>query len=469
MNKTPQRSPEGGKKKKKQRRREEAAVKHRGNPRRVAYDTLRVVRTDEAYANLVLPKAIAAAHLHPRDARLATELAYGTLRAQGTLDRIIATASGRDLASLRPDLVDALRLGAYQLLYTRIGAYAAVSTTVSLVKGAVSPKVSGLANAVLRKVGAKDLDEWGAAIVPETASATERLAFRHSHPEWIIRQYERLLPPGELAEALEANNEAPGVHLAVRPGRLHVKDLAYQTKGRLGRWSPYAVHLPGGDPARVPAVAAGAAGVQDEGSQVAALALARVDVEGRDETWVDLCAGPGGKTALLGSVAAERGARVQAVEVAEHRAELVRDNTDGMPVEVHRADGREWGSAGMADRVLVDAPCSGLGALRRRPESRWRKGEADLPDLIELQKALLANAIRLTRVGGVIAYVTCSPLQAETEEVVDALRRDNPVSAIAPPEPVASMPGAARGDYAQLWPARHGTDAMFIALLRREQ
>ncbi|MGF2952045.1 rRNA cytosine-C5-methyltransferase, partial [Mycobacterium sp. THU-M116] len=200
-----------------------------------------------------------------------------------------------------------------------------------------------------------------------------------------------------------------------------------------------------------------------------ARALALAPVPGDTGRWLDLCAGPGGKTALLAALGADQaGARVTAVEPSPRRADLVAENTRGLPVDVVRADGRESGLEPGFDRVLVDVPCTGLGALRRRPEARWRRQPADVPVLVKLQRELLVAAIALTRPGGVVLYATCSPHLAETVGVVaDALRR-HPVSAVdARPlfEPVA---GLGDGPHVQLWPHRHGTDAMFAAVLRRE-
>ena len=171
--------------------------------------------------------------------------------------------------------------------------------------------------------------------------------------------------------------------------------------------------------------------VQDEGSQLVARALTQAEVEGPDGgRWLDLCAGPGGKTALLAGIGAQQGARVTAVEPAARRAELVEQNTRGLPVDVLRVDGRDTGLPPGFDRVLVDVPCTGLGALRRRPEARWRRRPADVPELTKLQRELLSSAIALTRPGGVVLYATCSPHLAETVGVVaDALRRQ-PVTAL---------------------------------------
>ncbi|MCH7230042.1 hypothetical protein L0U85_04090 [Glycomyces sp. L485] len=437
----------------------------RPNPRHVAFDAIRAVSAEDAYANIVLPRLLAVTGLDSRDAALATELTYGTLRNLGTIEQVLEAAAGRSLDSLQADLVDALCLGAYQLLYTRVPTHAAVSTTVNLVKAAVSPRVSGLTNAVLRKVAARDLAAWLDRL--STGDRIGDLALRHAHPKWIVEEFDAVLGPDETAAALEADNVAPPVHLCAKPGRIDRDDLAGKTGGTPGRWSPYAVYLPGGDPGKFKAVATGRASVQDEGSQLVATALANVPMDGPDASWVDLCAGPGGKTALLGALAAQRGASVDAVEIAPHRAELVAKAAKGLPVTVHTGDGRDFGPRGTADRVLVDAPCSGLGALRRRPEARWRKRRSDIDDLSRLQRELLEAAIGLVRPGGTVAYVTCSPARAETAEVVTGVLKAGGVELLEAQSITRTVPDSDRDGFVQLWPQRHGTDAMFLALLRR--
>jgi 16S rRNA (cytosine967-C5)-methyltransferase len=218
----------------------------------------------------------------------------------------------------------------------------------------------------------------------------------------------------------------------------------------------------------VAAVREGLAAVQDEGSQLAALALTRAPLDGRDAAWLDMCAGPGGKAGLLAAVRPP-GVRLTAADRAPHRADLVRRTLHGAPdTEVLVADGREPPRrAGSFDRVLLDAPCTGLGALRRRPEVRWRRGPDDVAPLAALQRELLDAALASVRPGGVVAYVTCSPHADETVAVVEraARRTDVDVLPVAPLFP--EVPEVARGDFGQLWPHRHGTDAMFLALLRR--
>ncbi|HEX5597468.1 MAG TPA: transcription antitermination factor NusB [Micromonosporaceae bacterium] len=446
-------------------------------PRQAAYEAIAAVHRDDAYANLVLPALLRDLRLHGRDAAFATELTYGTLRACGTLDAIVAAAAGREIDRIDPPARDALRLGAYQLLHTRVPDHAAVSSTVDLVRS-VSPGAAGFANAVMREIAGKDADTWvGELAPPFETDPIAHLALAYSHPQWIVRSFAEALG-GDLEETtrlLIEDNDRPGVHLCARPGRADAVDLADEVGGAPGAFSPYAVYLPGGAPGDLAAVADGRAHVQDEGSQLVAAALVEAPIEGVDSRWLDLCAGPGGKAALLGALAAQHGAQVTAVEVAEHRARLVEAAVRGMPVTVHWTDGRSVGTDPALpeqgfDRVLLDAPCTGLGSLRRRPEARWRRQPSDLPPLTRLQRELFAAALRAVRPGGVVVYATCSPHLAETRATVaEAMRRSPvPVDLIdARTLLPAGMPGLGDGPMVQLWPHRHGTDAMFLAALRR--
>jgi 16S rRNA (cytosine967-C5)-methyltransferase len=433
--------------------------------RLTAYDVLDGVTSRAAYANLLLPQLLRERQLDERDAAFATQLAYGTLRAQGTLDAVLTGLVSRPLGELDPRVLDLLRLGAYQLLDLRVPSHAAVDTTVDLTRAIVGTGASGLVNAVLRKVAVGgDREHWLAELGGDPA---ERLALATNHPRWIVDSWRDALGGDvELEQALVADDAAPEVHLVAR--RIDRAALVEESSGEPGPWSPFAVRLHGGDPGRLSSVRSGKAAVQDEGSQLAALLLARAPLEGPDTAWLDMCAGPGGKSGLLAAVRPE-GVHLTAADRAPHRAELVRTTLAGeADVDVLAADGREppW-APGSFDRVLLDAPCTGLGALRRRPEVRWRRTPDDVAPLAELQTALLESALASVRVGGVVAYVTCSPHTAETVAVVDAAagRDDVEVLPVAPLFP--EVPGVARGEHGQLWPHRHGTDAMFMALLRR--
>lgn len=446
--------------------------------RQAAFDVLRAVSERDAYANLALPALLTERGIVGRDAAFATELTYGTCRTAGLLDAVIAAAAGRPPDQIDPVLLDLLRLGAYQLLRTRVEPHAAVSTTVEQAGIEFDTARAGFVNGVLRKIATRDEQSWVQELAPSaTTDPIGHLAFAHAHPRWVAQAFADALGSraGELAALLTVDNERPAVHLAARPGVLPAQELADVVGGTVGRFSPYAVYLSGGDPGRLAPVRDGQALVQDEGSQLVARGLTLAPLEGTDNgRWLDLCAGPGGKTALLaaiGSASGPPGATVTAVEPATRRADLVEQNTRGLPVEVLRVDGRESGLQPGFDRVLVDVPCTGLGALRRRPEARWRRQPSAVPALTKLQRELLGSAIALTRPGGVVLYATCSPHLAETVGVVaDALRR-HPVTALdtRPLFAPAGDLGAGAGDspYVQLWPHRHGTDAMFAAALRR--
>ena len=389
---------------------------------------------------------------------------------QDMIDAVIAAAAGRPVDRIDPVLLDLLRLGAYQVLRTRVEDHAAVSTTVEQAGIEFDSARAGFVNGVLRAIARRDEGSWVAELAPPAATdPVGHLAFTHAHPRWIGQAFADALGAraGELEALLASDDTRPEVHLVARPGRLSAGELAETTGGTVGRYSPYAVYLGDGDPGALPAVRDGSALVQDEGSQLIARALTLATLDGDDTgRWLDLCAGPGGKTALLAALGEPVGAFVDAVEPAAARADLVEQNTAGLPVTVHRVDGREPGLPPGYDRVLVDAPCTGLGALRRRPEARWRRQPGDVPALAKLQRELLASAIRLTRPGGVVLYATCSPHLAETAGVVaDALRR-YPVTALDTTALLAPATDIGDGPSAQLWPHRHGTDAMFAAALR---
>jgi 16S rRNA (cytosine967-C5)-methyltransferase len=422
----------------------------------VAFEVLRAVAAEDAYANLVLPARIRHHGLDKRDAGFATELSYGALRSQGTYDAILARCVDRSLDQLDPAILDALRLGVHQLLAMRVPAHAALDQTVGLARAVIGAGPSALINAVLRKVAAHTLEEWLELLTGGETDETKAASLRYAHPEWIVRAMRQSLvahgrPATEINDLLEADNAAPVVNLVALPG-IGSLDEALENGATPGQLVEGSALSSGGDLGRLASVREGSTRVQDVGSQLVARAMAAVDLGGqRDDTaarpeqgagraegagrtndgeaWLDLCAGPGGKAALLGALASQRGATLLANEPAPHRAKLVSQALSAVPREtweVRTGDGRDVGTEKPEtfDRVLVDVPCSGLGALRRRPESRWRRTPKDLADLGPLQRELLASALAAVRPGGVVAYVTCSPHPAETTAVVtDALRK----------------------------------------------
>ena len=466
-----------------------AGRRPRADPvRRVAYDVLAAVDERDAYANLLLPALLRERGLEGRDAALATELTYGTLRGRQTYDAILDLCSDRPARDIDPPVREVLRLGAHQLLATRVASHAAVATSVDLAKDVAGMRPAGFVNAVLRRIGTRDLDGWLAIVAPDRAADPEgHLAAVHSYPRWIVTAFRDALG-GDLAEteqALQAGNARPQTTLVAIPGISDPAELAAgDDEPARAPWSPFAVILPGGNPGAIPAVAEGRAFVQDEASQLVALALAHAPVDPADparpatEPWLDLCAGPGGKAALLAGLAqqAQPGTHLIASDLRPHRAGLTRDHLRRLPgAAAIAADGRRgpW-RPGTFARVLADVPCSGLGALRRRPEARWRKSPEDIEGLVPLQQALLNAAIDAARPGGVVGYVTCTPHQDETEGVMRAVlaARDDVTVLDAPAILTGALgrpvPGVSRGPdgrYVQLWPHRHGTDALFLALL----
>ncbi|WP_068401006.1 RsmB/NOP family class I SAM-dependent RNA methyltransferase [Kribbia dieselivorans] len=467
-----------------------------GDPARLtAYEVLRAVADEGAYANLLLPQVLRRRHLHGRDAGFATELTYGAIRMQGLYDRIIAIAAARPVASIDANVVDTLRLGAHQLLGMRVPEHAAADQTVALARQVNGAGAATLVNAVMRRISERSREEWLEAVTDGVTDPIERLSIEESHPTWVLKALRQaLLGHGtstattidaDLAALAHAHNAPPKVTLVARPGLATLDELT-ERGGEPSRLSRVGVVRESGDPSSIAAVRNGRAAVQDEGSQLIPLALVDVPLEGAaaDAPWLDLCAGPGGKAGLLAGLAVQAGRDLVANEVSDHRAGLVRltlrpaveaATEAGTTIEVRTGDGRDVGDEEPARyaRVLVDAPCTGLGALRRRPEARWRRQPHDVSDLTPLQHALLASAIDATISGGVIAYATCGPHLAETIFTVkDVLKKRDDVELIDAREYLRDASGApiehvGDGPMVQLWPHLHGTDGMFLALLRK--
>jgi 16S rRNA (cytosine967-C5)-methyltransferase len=437
--------------------------------RALALEVLAAVNHGGAYANLALPKALSASGLDSRDRGFVTELVYGSLRRQGELDTVVAAAAKRPTTEIDHEVLDVLRLGVYQVLFLRVPGHAAVDESVNYAKSHALARASGFINGVLRSVTREHVEYWLKVIEANGGS-------EHSHPTWIAQEIEKALAENgdgaELADALEANNEPPLVCLTLLPGLSEHRESDEPTL-----LSPWGVTLPGGDPAADSRVAAGTARVQDEGSQLAALALIASAPVTSDTTFLDMCAGPGGKAAVLAAAALAHGAHVTAIETVPHRVRLVEDSVrallerDSGVVKVLEGDSRVI--SGEFTRVLLDAPCSGLGALRRRPEARWRKQPESLVELAALQSELLSAGLGALAPGGVLAYVTCSPVVAETTAIIEQALRSHPeisaldTAAVLDGATKSPIPRSSRGSAVQLWTHRHGTDAMFIQLLQK--
>jgi 16S rRNA (cytosine967-C5)-methyltransferase len=430
------------------------------------------VEGDDAYANLLLNQLSTSKRLDSRNAALAQELAFGSLRRKNTLEAIINEVSSRPVADLDPGVRAVLQLGVYQLLYTRIPVHAALNESVEQSKAFAGGKASGLVNASLRKVAQNELDYWMHAILAKATNETERLALKYAHPAWIVTSLKLALNAdgrsADLEHLLESDNEPARVNLVALPGQV---DNAILTDFEQHVSSPIGYLAPAGNPGGIPAVADGSMRVQDAGSQL--VALVATHGTKANESWLDLCAGPGGKAVLLAAVAKLNDSVLTCVEPAPHRADLVRKAlaASGLTAKVMQLDGRDV--TGSFDRILVDAPCTGLGALRRRPEARWRKSPSDLKELNALQNELIEAAWAALKPGGVLTYSTCSPHPSETTAIVEQALRKFGASAellnantiLCEIEP--SLRLNPNRKTAQLWPDRDDTDAMFIAVIRK--
>jgi 16S rRNA (cytosine967-C5)-methyltransferase len=399
-----------------------------------------------------------------RDKGFVTELLYGTLRMQGRHDYILQQVSDRPLSEVDAGIVDICRMGVHQLFEMRVATHAAVSATVELARKVIGESKASFVNAILRKVSSQTLEQW---LEPTTtiADPIERLSIQYSHPEWIVSAYFDLLKDIVRVEQELAANNVPAMPTLVSwPGDSTQSELV-ELGAIATEYSPYGARFDGA-PGSLEIIRHRKAGVQDEGSQLVAHIFSLAAKESR--SILDLCAGPGGKAALLAHLANVNGQEFTANEISEARAKLVKNVIGKFPVQV--GDGREIASLGASyDAIIADVPCTGLGALRRRPEVRWRRTVQDLRGLLVLQRELSDAAIAVLNPRGVFGYATCSPHFSETSGEVLRILKDHPdleqieVSQYLPPH----LEGALRDKSLSLWTSKHGTDAMFLALFRK--
>ena len=432
--------------------------------RLLAFDVLTEVNRNDGYSNLLLPQALNSSKLDDRDRSLVTELLYGTLRMQSKHDWVLAQISDRPWSEVDPGIVDICRLGVHQIHEMRIPDHAAVAATVEVARKRIGESKASFVNALLRSVTRKSIEDWFAPLIT-LSDPVERLAITYSHPEWIVSAYYDLLKDwNEVEAALKINNEAATPTLVSWPGFSSQQDLI-DIGGEPTEFSPYGVHWKG-NPGALDLIKARKIGVQDEGSQLVAEVFSKVAT---GNSWLDLCAGPGGKAALLSSIARERGITFTANEISQARAELVKQVVHGDRVMV--SDGRAIGlSDEKFDAILIDAPCTGLGALRRRPEVRWRRTLQDLRALTQLQRELVDSAIQALNPGGVLGYATCSPHLAETSiQIADIRKKHSDLQQIMVDDFLpSSLHDATRDGAMSLWTHKHGTDAMYLALFRKK-
>ena len=432
--------------------------------RLLVFDILTEVNRRDGYSNLLLPRALDSSAFDQRDKAFATELLYGTLRMQGRHDYILSQVSDRPWSDVDSGIVDVTRMGLQQIFEMRVPMHAAVSETVELARKVLGESKASFVNALLRKVSAQPLEDWLAPLA-QIDDQVSRLAITYSHPEWMVSAYFDLLRDyEEVRSLLEANNTPAKPTFVTWPGRSEFSEFA-EWDATPTAYSPYGFRADV-TPSSLEAVRHRRAGVQDEGSQLVASIFAQVAAD--KNSWLDLCAGPGGKAALLASIADQGSHRFVANEISQVRADLVKQVVGKNEVWV--GDAREIGTRGEKfDAILADVPCTGMGALRRRPEVRWRRRLSDLRELGVLQREISDAAISVLNIGGVFGYATCSPHLAETSiAVADILRKHPELEQIdiAPFMP-QGLEGAVRDKSMALWTQRHNTDAMFLALFRK--
>ena len=431
--------------------------------RLLAFDVLTEVNRNDGYSNLLLPQALGASALDERDRSLVTELLYGTIRMQGKHDWVLSQISDRPWSEVDPGIVDVCRLGVHQIHEMRIPDHAAVAATVEVARKRLGESKASFVNALLRSVTRRSSEEWFEPL-RTISDHVERFSIQYSHPEWIVSAYYDLLKNWEEVEsALKINNEAATPTLVSWPGYSTQQELI-EIGGEPTEFSPYGAHWKG-NPGLLDLIKSRHIGVQDEGSQLVAEIFAKA---ASGSSWLDMCAGPGGKAALLSSIARERGITFTANEISAARAELVRQVVHGDRVLV--TDGRTLSAAGEKfDAILIDAPCTGLGALRRRPEVRWRRSLQDLRELTQLQRELIDSAIQALNVGGLLGYATCSPHVAETSIQIVDIKKKYPSLEQLSVDPFLphSLHQATRDNALSLWTHKHGTDAMFLALFKK--
>lgn len=417
--------------------------------RQLAFDLIWAVEQHDAYANLELPKLLEKSGLDKRDRGFSQELGYGTIRWQMQYSEITKLLAGD--RAIDPDIAIWLKLGMHQLFRMRVPVHAAIGETVEHAKRN-NQKAAGFLNALLRRASERSLDDWIQKLI-SGKSELEKLALQYSHPKWIVSLLKEALEldgkAEQLPKLLQSHQDSPRPQLIALPPH-PIPEGAESTD-----LSKYGFRLDGFE------LAPGYR-YQDQGSQYVTEIAAASAKPGR---WLDMCAGPGGKAALLAALALTKDTEVNALEIHSHRANLVRHALKEYPnANVTVADATTYETEHRYDLVLVDAPCSGLGALRRKPESRFSKAATDLTGLVKLQQNLLTRAIELTKPGGKIAYITCSPLAQETVGVVRTVIEKNNVSLV---DLNADKPEVTRKTI-QLWSHLNDSDSMFMALLEKQ-
>jgi 16S rRNA (cytosine967-C5)-methyltransferase len=435
-------------------------------PRLLAFDIISEVNRRGGYSNLLLPQALNDSTFDERDRAFTTELVYGTIRMQGLYDYIFSQISDRPWSEVDPEVVDLARMGAHQVFSMRTPPHASVSATVDVARKMMGESKGSYINALMRKATSHELQFWLLPLKKET-DLIKRMSVEYSHPEWIISAYFDLLKDERaVRDELTSNNAPAKPTLVAWPGA-STQDELVELGAIPTRYSRYgALHEDA--PVSLEIVRHRRAGVQDEGSQLVAQIFSDATIHAKHT--LDLCAGPGGKAALLSHICDVSGRDFVANEISEARANLVKKVIGKFPVIV--GDAREISNSNQRfEAILADVPCTGLGALRRRPEVRWRRTLKDLAPLLQLQSEIVEGALSVLEPGGVFGYATCSPHFAETSAQTQAILKRHPelelidISQYLP----QGLENCIRGGALSLWGHLHNTDSMYLALFAKKR
>ena len=442
------------------------------NARDIAYEMTRRVNEEGSYIGLLLRYSMESGRLDARDRGLVSELLYGLQRHRRRLDYVIESFSRRSLEDIDPAVLDILRLGMYQLSDMRVPQHAAVNETVDLAKRHIGRGAASFVNAVMRRAS-EDLRHVD---MPDREELYPFLGTVYSYPRWLVEYLVGLLGPEEAESLCIAQNEVPGLTLRANTSRIDPSVLLGELEscGGKGRRCTYAeeglgdISLP--YDCLLDLLDRGLCVVQGESSML----VARAVKPEPGEVVLDACAAPGGKTTHLATLGGSA-CRVIAVDSNARRLQALRKTVRRLGlgnIEIREGDSSQLSGFmhEAADRVLVDAPCSGLGTLRRNPELKWRRLPGDLAELGSLQLSLLRGCAASVREGGIMVYSVCTYSREETEDVVDAFLESNHdfvMEKIGPYLPDAMADAVAPGGYVQIWPHRHNMEGMFIARMRK--
>ena len=443
------------------------------NPRRAAFDILFRIEKEKSFADILLDNELSKEMIKGADRGLLTELVYGVLRRQGTLDHIIGQFSKQRPEKLELFVLLLLRLGLYQcFLLDRVPVSAAVNETVNLAKE-LAPRASGFINAVLRSA---DRGRDSIGYPDRAANPAEYLAARYSHPVWLAQQWCDQLGLDAAEELAAAMSEPPPLTVRTNTLRITREELMKRLSEEgvvcsETAWSPDGIRMnQAGQITRLASFREGLFTVQDESSQLAPMFLSPA----KGERVLDACAAPGGKSTQIAQLMGDSG-EILACDVNHKKLRMIKETCERLGIESVRTFTMDATapSAAIKDatfhRILVDAPCSGLGVIRRNPEGKWSRSAADLLQLARTQVSILENLCKYLEKGGALLYATCSTTVQENEYVVDTFLREHPEYAVEDLRTLfpAFAPLFTERGFFRSWPHRDGMDGFFAARLKK--